>query len=259
MAFADALRGLLGGALDIVLPAICPTCETFVASQGLMCAACFRQTAFITDPACVRCGVPFAHVGEAGAERICESCRQSPPLFSAARAALRYDAQARRLILPLKHADRPDMARVLAPLMVRAGAAVLRGTDLLVPVPLHRRRLRARRYNQAAVLTQLIARQAGVPAMLDGLVRVRATPSLAEKGAAERAALISGSIVVSGKRAGAIGGKRVTVVDDVMTSGATANACAAALLAVGAASVAVLAGARVPDPRANPRSIDVRA
>ncbi len=120
----------------------------------------------------------------------------APPLFGLARAALRYDAQARKLILPLKHADRPELAEMLAPHMARAGAALLRHADLLVPVPLHRLRLFHRRYNQAALLAQPIARIAGVSALLDALVRPRATVSLDTKSPAERAAVVQEAFAV---------------------------------------------------------------
>jgi predicted amidophosphoribosyltransferase len=172
-------------------------------------------------------------------------------MFGRARAALRYDAQGRQLILPLKHADRPELAAMLAPHMVRAGAALLRAADLLAPVPLHRLRLFHRRYNQAALLAAAIARIAGVPALLDVLVRPRATDSLGEKSPAERAAVVHDAFALRPARAGLLAGRSVVLIDDVMTSGATANACAATLLAGGARSVDVLVAARVPDPRLN--------
>jgi ComF family protein len=172
-------------------------------------------------------------------------------VFGRARAALRYDAQGRRLILPFKHADRQELASTLAPHMAHAGAAVLRETDVLVPVPLHRARLFHRRYNQAALLAKAVARIAERPCLLDALLRQRATESLGEKSAAERAAEVAGAFTVRPSRVTQLAGKRVLLVDDVMTSGATANACATALLAASAASVDVLVAARVPDPRLN--------
>jgi ComF family protein len=172
-------------------------------------------------------------------------------VFRHARAALRYDTQGRRLILPFKHADRTELASVLAPHMARAGAALLRDADLLVPVPLHRGRLFRRRYNQAALLAQAVARIADRPAVPDALRRERATASLGEKSATERTAEVAGAFAVRPSRAKQIVGKQVLLIDDVMTSGATANACADVLLAAGATSVDVLVAARVPDPRLN--------
>ena len=216
---------------------------------GQFCAACFRATVFITAPYCARCGVPFAAAAQGGLAHLCPSCEASPPRFGRARAALRYDLQGRRLVLPFKHADRPDIAAVLAPHMARAGAELLRRAELLVPVPLHRLRLFRRRYNQAALLAQALSRLSRVPAAPDAMLRRRATASLGEKSAADRAATVRGAFAVRPSRAGLIAGRHVLLIDDVMTSGATANACAETLLAAGATGVDVLVAARVPDPR----------
>ncbi len=226
-------------------------CNAEVATQGMLCPDCFRQTGFITEPFCIRCGVPFASAALGGAERLCPGCRTSPPVFHCARAALRYDAHGRKLILPFKHADRIELAGVLAPHMARVGASLLLEAELLVPVPLHRWRLFHRRYNQAAVLAKAVGRIAGRRSVPDALVRQRPTVSMGEKSAAERAAELAGAFAVRPSRAAQVVGRRVLLIDDVMTSGATANACARVLLAAGAASVDVLVAARVPDPRLN--------
>jgi len=220
-----------------------------VPQPGALCPDCFRLTGFITDPCCVRCGVPFSSAAQGGKDGLCPTCRVTPPVFERARAALRYDSQARRLLLPFKHADRTEIAAVLVPHMARAGARLLRQADVLVPVPLHRRRLFARRYNQAALLVRGLARAARKPAVLDALVRFRATASLGDKSALERAQEVAGAFAVRPSRIARLAGRRVLLVDDVMTSGATANACALALKAAGAGAVDVLVAARVPDPR----------
>lgn len=252
------LRGFSVGArragralLDLLLPPHCVACDQPVEAPGQLCADCFRETGFITEPFCVRCGVPFASAALGGPDSTCPGCRLGPPVFHRARAALRYDAQGRRLILPFKHADRTEIAGALAPHMARAGAALLRDADVLVPVPLHRVRLFRRRYNQAALLARAVGRIAGRRCLLDALLRRRATASLGEKSAAERAEEVAGAFAVRQSRARELAGKRVLLIDDVMTSGATANACAAVLLAGGAVSVDVLVAARVPDPRLN--------
>jgi ComF family protein len=242
---ARAARALF----DVLLPPRCALCGADVDRQGLLCPDCFRQTGFISEPFCVRCGVPFGSAAVGGAESLCSACRTAPPVFNRARAALRYDAQGRRLILPFKHGDRSELTAVLAPHMARAGAALLETADVLVPVPLHRSRLFHRRYNQAALLAKALGRITGRAWVLDALRRVRRTASLGERSAAERAAEVADAFAVHPRRARLVLGRRVLLIDDVMTSGATGNACASALLAAGATSVDVLVAARVPDPR----------
>ena len=236
-------------ALDLLLPPLCLTCDAAVQAQGQLCAECFRQTGFITEPCCERCGTPFASQAAAGGERHCAACRADPPPWGRARAALRYDAQARRMVLPLKYADRPELAAGLAPLMLRAGQALLRGCDVVVPVPLHRARLLARRYNQAALLARALGRLAGRPALLDALRRIRRTAPLADLPAAERAREVADAFAVRPSRAALLRGKHILLVDDILTSGATARACTLALRASGATGVDVLVAARVADPQ----------
>lgn len=247
------LARLLVGAgrvvLDHLLPPSCACCEAEVDRAGAVCGDCFRELGFITRPFCRSCGVPFAHLAQGGPAGLCPACVEHPPLVREARAALRYDAASARLILPLKHTDRTELAGMLGQHMARAGAALLREADVLVPVPLHRRRLRARRYNQAALLARVVGRRADRPVLVDALLRRRPTPSLGEMGATERAAALADAIAVRPSRGAHIVGRHVLLIDDVLTSGATVNECARALLAAGAASVDVLVAARVPDPR----------
>lgn len=250
-----ALRRLRGGLreasarlLDALLPPRCLACEGEVAMQGTLCAACFAGLSPITPPFCQRCGVPFAHGGQAEDE-LCPRCRQRAPAFLTARAALRYDAGAKRLILPFKHGDRTELAMPLARQMARAGAAMLGRAGLIAPVPAHWRRLLGRRYDQAALLARALGGIAGRPVLPDLLRRTRRTPPLADKGAAERAATVDGAFALAPRGRRAIAGQHVLLVDDVVTSGATADACARVLIDAGAAAVEVLAVARVPDPR----------
>jgi ComF family protein len=252
---ADTWLARLGGAvargaIDILLPPRCLACETPVERQGLLCADCFPRHRFITAPMCARCGVPFAHAGEAGPGGLCAACLTQPPVFGRARAVWRYDAASRDVILPLKHADRTELAPALGRLMATAGRELLDGAELLAPVPLHYRRLVARRYNQAVLLARAVGRIAHVPVVPDLLRRVRATPSLGDLGAAARAAVLAGTIAVASRHRARLAGRRVVLIDDVLTSGATANECAGVLLTAGAAAVDVLAVARVPLPRA---------
>jgi ComF family protein len=236
-------------ALDLLLPPHCAACDVPVQAHGQLCAACFGQISFITEPCCARCGLPFAHKGEAGPGGECAACLANPPPWGRARAALAYDEASRRLVLPLKYADRTDLAAALAPHMARAGAVLLAEAEVLVPVPLHRRRLLSRRYNQAVLLARALSGQSGVALLPDALVRLRATPQLASLSAAERGRVVQGAFAVRAGRVAAIAGRRVLLIDDLLTSGATSAACVRVLLDAGAAGVDVLVAARVPDPR----------
>jgi ComF family protein len=247
------LRGYAAGlgraALDFLLPPHCPGCDMQVPIQGTFCPACFKALNFITAPLCKSCGLPFSSAAHCGSAAICFTCTAQPPAWREARAALVYDDAARRLILPFKHAERPDVAQVLARHMTRAGRQLLARADVLVPVPLHRWRLFARGFNQAAHLAQAVSQQSGVPAVVDGLRRVRRTPALGPLSATERAQVLQGAFMSNRRRADLLAGKRVLLIDDVMTSGATANTCAIVLAQAGCCAVDVLVAARVPDPR----------
>jgi ComF family protein len=244
-------RGLwrvAGQSLDLLLPPQCPVCQALVGGAHQLCADCFGRMNFITAPLCLRCGVAFATPGEAGPQGQCLGCLLRPPAFRRARGALRYDDAARRLILPFKHGDRTELAPVLAAMMARAGSALLSEADAVLPVPLHRHRLRARRYNQAALLARGLAGRTGRPWLPDALIRQRETPPLGELSAAARLQAVSDAFAVRPSRRSLVEGRRLLLVDDVMTSGATASACADVLLAAGAAAVDVLVAARVPTP-----------
>ena len=234
--------------LDLALPPRCLTCDAAVEAPGRLCTRCFRATGFVTDPCCDRCGTPFRHAGQGGRTRHCGQCTLEPPPWGRGRAALRYDDQARRIILPFKHADRIDVAPALARHMVRAGAALLQSADLLVPVPLHRRRLLTRRYNQSALLAYAIGRLATLPVVPDALQRTVPTVPLGGQTRRERAAIVAGAFAVRPSRAVQLAGRRVVLIDDVLTTGATAAACTRALLAGGATSVDLLVGARAMLP-----------
>jgi len=241
----QALKPVGLAVLDSLLPPSCLACDAPVAADGQFCLPCFRRANFVTAPLCASCGVPLPFAAAAGFSEICGVCEAAPPAFAMARAALRYDAMAKGLILPFKYADRTDLSRGLAMLMARAGKKLLQRAEVLAPVPLHVKRLRMRRYNQAALLAAELSRLARKPVLQDALERVRETVPLGPLSAAGRRAALAGTMAVRRDVAGLC----VLLVDDVMTSGATADSCAAALLAAGAKRVDVLTAARVPDPR----------
>jgi ComF family protein len=236
------LKSLLRASLDIVLPAQCLSCTEPASGVGQLCSDCFTKISFITAPFCGHCGLPLAEPAP-----LCTACDWDPPVFRAARAALRYGPAAKRLILPFKYADRPEAAAGLARLLLRPGAELLARADLLVPVPLHKRRLAARGYNQAGELAKYLGRLAGKPVLIDGLIRTRATRPLAELDQHDREIALRGAIAIRPGRAAALFGRNILLIDDVLTSGATASSCAGALYETGAAGVDVLALARVSD------------
>lgn len=243
------VHALARAALDLLLPPHCPSCGTEVAAQGTFCAACFGALNFVVEPLCQGCGLPFATASSGGQELLCQGCRLYPPPWRHARAAFLYDDASRRLILPLKYADRQENAAVLATHMARAGRTLLAQADLLVPVPLHRWRLFRRGFNQAALLAQCVGRLAGRPVCVDALVRTRRTRVLGTLSAAGRGEELKGALAVRSGRAALLRGRRILLIDDVLTSGATAGACAKTLLDAGARHIDVLVASRVPDPR----------
>jgi ComF family protein len=231
-------------ALDALLPPRCLGCGGMVADPGALCPACWERIDFLAAPLCERCGTPFEL--DPGAGATCGGCLREPPRFRRARAVLRYDDHGKQLILRFKHADRIDMAPTLARWMARAGAELLADADVIAPVPLHWSRLFARRYNQAALLANGLSALSGVPAAPRLLERRRRTISQGSMGRAQRLKNVKRAFAVRDPARAA--GRAVLLVDDVLTTGATAGECARVLLAAGAAHVDVLTVARVVRP-----------
>ncbi|HUC62545.1 MAG TPA: ComF family protein [Alphaproteobacteria bacterium] len=238
-----ALRRAGSGALGAVLPARCLGCGKLVDAPGALCGACWNEIDFLAPPFCACCGIPFEV--DPGEDLLCGLCLKRRPAFGRARAVFRYDEESRRLILGFKHGDRLHGAPAFGQWMARAGAALLDDADWVAPVPLHWTRLFRRRYNQAALLAHAIGRARGVPVVPDLLLRRRRTPSQGGLNATERQRNMRGAFALKPTYAGAVEGKRVVLVDDVLTTGATVNACAETLIAAGAAAVDILTLARV--------------
>lgn len=238
-----SLPGLGRQVLDLLLPPLCPLCGALVAEPGTLCPACWGAVEFLAPPLCERCGVPFPFDAGEGLE--CGACATQAPPWRRARAVVRYDENSRRLALALKHADRTDLAPALGRWMARAGAELLAEADLVAPVPLHWFRLWRRRYNQAALLAWVAARAAAKPVLMDLLVRRRPTPALGGLGRDERARAVRGAFALHRRHGDRVAGRAVLLIDDVLTSGATAGECARVLLKAGAKAVDVLTLARV--------------
>ena len=224
-----------------MLPPRCPACREIVENDGTLCAKCWVGFDFITAPMCARCGTPFEI--DRGPNAACAACLDTPPRFAAARAAMVYGGPARDILRGFKHGDRQHLVKVMAPQLVRAGGDWLGPEALLVPVPLHRARLWKRGFNQAALLAAAAGRRSGTPVAVDALIRVRATTTSRGMGRRKRAANVRGPGRVG--RHGRLRGRDIVLVDDVLTTGATAEACTRILLRAGAASVRVLTWARV--------------
>src|SRR6266700_1897734 len=240
----DAFAHLPRLALDIALPTLCVSCREPVDGEGV-CAACWAKLSFIAPPYCPRLGIPFVY--DPGPDMLSMEAIASPPAYQRARAAVRYDDVARTLVHALKYQDRTDLAPAMGRWMARAGDELLAGADMLVPVPLHWRRAWRRRYNQSGALARIIERQSGVRVRGEVLRRVRATEQQVGLSRSQRASNVQGAFQVSSDARSQVQGRRVVVIDDVLTSGATVDACARALLRAKAAQVDVLVFARVVD------------
>jgi ComF family protein len=245
-AAAALVRRTAGTVLDLLLPPRCILCGKATDSAGTLCAPCWRGIAFIAPPYCAGCGLPFPY--DPGDGALCGACLAHPSSWDRARSVMIYDDRSRGLVLALKHADRLHGAPAFGQWLARAGLELLDDADLVVPVPLHWTRLWWRRYNQSAVLAlALVAalrrqgreRPAAAP---DLLVRRRRTPSQGRRTRGQRADNVRGAFAL---RPGAVvRDRRIVLIDDVMTSGATVEECARVLRRAGAGRIDVLTLAR---------------
>jgi ComF family protein len=248
--FRAALSAALRLALDVALPPLCPSCREPLGHGVGLCATCWSKLSLIEPPYCARLGIPFTY--DPGPGLLSMEAIADPPAYDRARAAVRYDDIARALVLAFKYGDRLDLAPMMGRWMARAGRELLADADALLPVPLHWRRLWARRFNQAAALAGAISNIAGVPVLHGGIKRVRATPQQVGLSKSERADNVQGAFRVVPEEKALIAGKRLVLIDDVLTSGATVDTCARALLRAGCAHVDVLVFARVVAPLRTP-------
>ena len=244
--FFQQLQRSARDGLDVLLPPLCVMCEQMVSQSHGFCGECWRGFSFISQPMCSCCGLPFEYEAQTIHENaLCGNCIEETPHFKTARAALVYNEQSKNIILPFKHLDRTDYARAMARVMLHAGQVIIEQADLLLPVPLHFIRLFSRRYNQSALLVHELARLSHKPMMLHALMRHRSTQSQGHLSRELRKKNVHNAFTVRLKKRAEVNGKNVLLIDDVFTTGATANACVAALKKAGAARVDVLTFARV--------------
>lgn len=237
------VKRLTALALDAGFPPVCLICNAHVSGENGICAECWPKITFISEPFCVQCGIPFEY-SVPGLAR-CAGCIGDPPPFRAARSAFRYEDASKKIILSFKHGDALHALPALGTWLRQASSGLISECDVVVPVPLHRWRLISRRFNQSALLARHLAHNSELLYLPDSLIRTRDTKSQGRMSRSQRARNVQGAFAVPKKKRSSIIDRRVLLVDDVMTTGATARSCAKTLIRAGARSVDLITLARV--------------
>ena len=249
---ASAVRNLMrfgaAKAADLLLPPLCLSCRSAILGHGGLCAACWSNVNFIEPPVCDRLGIPLPHATDEPI--VSAAALADPPFYDRARAVARYDEVMRDMVHGLKYRDRQEGLALFGRWLARAGEELFADGRILVPVPLYRGRLWSRRFNQSAMLAKAVSVESGLAVNLFCLKRTRATASQIGLSAEQRRRNVAGAFEVPESRRRDLAEKEIILVDDVITTGATVNACARVLQRAGAAHVDVLALARVVDPLA---------
>ena len=243
---AAALRSVAAVVADLVVPPLCLACHRPVSSHDAICARCWSDIDFIRAPLCDRLGIPLPF--DIGGTMISAAAAADPPDYERARAVARFDGVMRELVHDFKFRDRHDARRLFGRWLAEAGAALLADADIVVPVPLSRARLATRRFNQAALLAQEVARLTRRRYEPLALQRIKRTQSQVGLSRQQRRDNVAGAFAVADAAKPDLAGAKVVLLDDVITTGATARACARVLKRAGAARVDVLALAMVTDP-----------
>lgn len=230
--------------LDLFLPPRCLKCGKVISGEAGLCSDCFNEMEFITEPYCKKCGYPFEMAPD-GKSRLCASCaRHKATPFRMLRSAVKYDEASKPLILAFKFMDHTDNAKVFASWLKFAARDILvQGVDVIVPIPLHYSRLIKRRYNQSALLARELSKLTGIPVNYDAVIRHRRTKPQVQFSGHARVKNVKGAFSI--KKPEQIRGKRILLIDDVMTTGSTLKECALALRQAKAKSVDTVTVARV--------------
>ena len=236
-------RQMFRAAIDGIYPPSCTGCGRQTAEPGALCGACWNSIKFITKPYCEIYGTPFST--ELGDGMISARAIADPPPYARSRAAVAYQGLAMRFVHGLKFQDRQDSAGWMAGWMARAAPELLADADIIVPVPLHWRRLVSRRFNQSALLAQKLAQATGKPFAPLALKRVKSTITQRGLTAKERDANVKRAFVVPDSHTINVQGRHILLIDDVITTGSTVAEATKALFKAGAAQVDVLAFAMV--------------
>jgi ComF family protein len=244
--FSSAFHLLWRGLVDLVVPPHCLSCRAEVMAGASLCVTCWQKLRFIDEPVCNSLGLPFAY--DEGAEALSPEAMADPPPWARARAAVIYDEASRRLVHLLKYEDTPEAGFAMAHMMAGAGRKLLAEADVILPIPLHRRRLWQRRANQSSVLALRLGKASNKPVDLLSFKRVTYTKPQIGLTAKERQKNVRKVFAVAPEGLKAIVGKRILLVDDVRTTGATARAATTALMDAGATNVDLLTFALVLEP-----------
>ena len=233
-------------AIRMLYPPQCIMCREQLQTENALCGACWREMPFNTECACIKCGAPLIGQTEiSGFE--CDDCMQKPPPWSEGRAVFSYHGLARKLVLELKHSDRPELAGPAAMWMAQIGSDLLTDGTVIIPVPVHWQRFLHRKYNQAEVLAKHVAQNTQAELMSRVLVRPRKTIPLKEVSRSERFSILEDAFTVEHNEISRIEGRKIDLIDDVMTSGATLSAAANALFRARVHDISVLVLARVTE------------